>query len=255
MPVSKYGQLITFAIERDADLKLTKWRWVNTKRGDTVRKIATRLGHPELAREIADENLVRSVDTILNSPPIPGTTLLWNRQVKKLKVPALADPSLSFSVLAGDVPPQITGGYAKLSIVDRPGRVGVTMFEGYDPVTMEVPVRFETPRGSREGLQIEKDIALLERMAGRGDFPGAAVGPPPIIRVSTTDADGNIVPLIPRNYQWSPQNKTAPTWRVAGIEWDAEPRRNDAGNRIRQLAVVTLQQHTNVRLLARRARR
>jgi hypothetical protein len=103
---------------------------------------------------------------------------------------------------------------------------------------MEVPIQFENVRGSREGLDIERDIALLERMAGRGNFEGAAIGPPPVVRVSTTNSKGEIVPLIPRGYQWSLQNPSAPLWRIAGIDWDTSVPdgvlRNDAGNRIRQ---------------------
>jgi hypothetical protein len=132
----------------------------------------------------------------------------------RLKVPGEMVASASFEVLAGDTPPRIVGGYAKFDKLDRP---------------------------------------QLERMAGRGNFEGAAVGPPPVVRIGTFDSDGKVVPLIPANYQASRQNATAPLWRVADIAWDESPLRNGGGNRIRQLATVTVQQHTPVSLPTRSA--
>jgi hypothetical protein len=239
MPRTGKGlQLITFAIESDEDQSLDRWVYVNVKKGDTIAKIAARNGHPEAARQIADRNGVRSVNSVFTG-----------KGKKKLLVPGKLAPSLSFDVMAGDAAPHIVGGYAKLSTLDRPERVGLTVFDGYDPVKMEVPIRFEAE--NRQGVAIEDDIALLERMAGRGDFQGTAIGPPPVVHVSTTGPSGEVVPLIPRNYQWSPQNRTGPLWRIADIDWDANPIRNVGGNRIRQLATVTVQQHTPLSLVSR----
>ena len=115
---------------------------------------------------------------------------------------------------------------------------------------MEIPIRFEQVRG-RDGAGVEDRIALLERMAGRGNFKGASAGAAAILRISTTDNTGRILPLVPPNYQWSPQNPAAPQWRISNIEWDENPLRDDDGNRLRQLAVVTVQQHTHLSLEVR----
>lgn len=238
MPVSRLGQLITFSIQTDDDQRYDQNIWITVQKGDTVQKVASRRGHPEQARAIADLNKIRSVRQVL--------------KVKRLKVPGTLRAADSFHVLAGDGAPRIVGGYAKLETLDRPQRVGLTAFTGYDPIAMEIPVRFEGVL-SGEGAGIEDDIRLLERMAGRGSFAGTASGPPPVIRVSTTNSRGDIVPLIAFSYQWSAQNPSAPLWRVAGIDWDAEPLRNRAGNRIRQIATVTLQQHVRVSLATRSA--
>jgi hypothetical protein len=163
----------------------------------------------------------------------------------RVKVPGKARPSSGFSVLAGDQPPRVVGGYAKFATVDRPARTGLTTFTGYDPVTMEVPIQFDA-FASRDGSSVEDAIAELERMAGRGAFAGAAVGPPAVIHVSTTDADGKVIPLIPLNYQTSSENESAPFWRVTGIEWDPDALRDRQGRRVRQKATVTIQQHTKV---------
>lgn len=236
MPQSPLGQLVTFAIETDDDQRFEAYIWIAVRKGDTVQKIATRRGHPERARAIADMNGIRSVRSVLSR--------------KRIRVPGQLRAAGIFHVLAGDSAPQIVDGYANYETVDRPGRVGLTVFSGYNPITMEVPIVFEGVRDGR-GVDIERDIRLLERMAGRGNFPGTAVGPPPVVRVSTTNGQGQVVPLIASNYQWSLQNPSAPLWRVAAIDWDPDPLRNRAGNRIRQRASVTLQQHVRVSVASR----
>lgn len=238
MPTTRLGQLITFQVETDDDQRFESSIWIAVQKKDTVQKIASRRGHPELARRIADMNNIRSVRSVLTR--------------KQIKVPGTLRKASGFHVLAGDGAPQVTGGYSKLEILDRPQRVGLTNFMGYDPITMDIPIRFEA-FATGQGVNIEVDIRTLERMAGRGNFAGVGVGPPPVIRVSTTNGRGEPVPLIPANYQWSKDNPSAPLWRVSGIAWDAEPIRNGAGNRIRQLAVVTVQQHVKVSLATRSA--
>lgn len=151
----------------------------------------------------------------------------------------------SFDVKAGDSAPTVKEGYAKYETVDRPMRTGLTLFKGYDPLTLDVPVVFDA-FASRRGLDVERDIALLERMAGRGIFPGSSTGFPGYINVSTTDNNGKVVPLIPRSLQAHPTNPNPPKWVVSGIEWDEEPLRNKEGNRIRQKATVTLMQLVQV---------
>ncbi|MCU1500590.1 MAG: hypothetical protein JWM47_4543 [Acidimicrobiales bacterium] len=242
MPVNEHGQLITFAIERDADeTNGKKFIWVHvTSARRTIAKIAAHRGHPEDAREIADLNKVRSIHHKL---PLH----------KKIKLPGDLHANDVFHVLPQDgQPPTIVAGYAKFENIDRPERVGLTQFDGYDPISMTIPVQFENFRG-QTGTGIERDIALLERMAGRGHFHGTAVGPPPIIHISTTNAKGEPIPLLPLNYQWSRQNHTAPLWRVTDIAWDEQSIRGPQGNRLRQRAVVTVQQHTHVTVIERSA--
>jgi hypothetical protein len=73
-----------------------------------------------------------------------------------------------------------------------------------------------------------------------------------VIRVSTTNSAGVVIPLIPHNYQSSSQNPTAPLWRVAGIDW-GDAFRNRYGGRVHQEATINLQQHVRVNLLSRSA--
>jgi hypothetical protein len=209
MPRAPLGQQITFAMETDTDRHYRGSIWIDVKVGDTIRAIAARRGHPEEASSIAKLNKVRSTRTVLRHRPHR------KHDKHRIKVPAQMRASERFHVLAGDDPPRIVEGYAQFDTVDRPQRTST----------------------------LERDIALLERMAGRGNFAGAAVGPPPVIRLSVTDNSGKIVPLIPVNYQWSSDNAHAPVWRITAIDWDTHPERNTYGNRIRQKATVTVKQH------------
>lgn len=244
MPRSTLGQLITFATEADADRRYQEYIWIRVKVGDTVRKIAARLGHPEDARKIARLNKVRSVTQVLRHKP------KRKKDKTRIRVPGTLRRSEAFHVLAGAEAPRVVSGYQKLEVIDRPGRTGLTHFTGYDPITMEVPIQFEQVIG-RDGAWVEERIALLERMAGRGNFKGASAGPAAILRLSTTNNAGKIIPLLPPNFQWSRQNPSAPLWRIADIDWDSNPLRDDGGNRIRQAAVVTVMQHTKLSLEVR----
>ena len=150
------------------------------------------------------------------------------------------------SVHAGDDPPVITAGYAKYDVVDVPGRTGINRFLGYDPIAMDIAVQFEA-YASEAGEQIEQNIQILERMAGRGDYPGVAVGPPAVIRISVTDNRGHVVPLVPVDYQWNPNRHTkAPLWRISTIAWDGGALRGGQGNRIRQTGIVTVTEFTPI---------
>jgi hypothetical protein len=239
MPQNRYGQMYTFSIEHDEDLKFKRYIWVTTKTGDTIQKIASRRGHPEDARNIAKLNGIRSVLSVLRHHPRRKSDIM------KIKVPGELQSSAFFHVLAGEEPAKVTAGYQKLETRDRPLRTGITAFAGYDPITMEIPIRFEAFK-SGDGASVEDDIALLERMAGRGIFKGAAIGPAPIIRIATTGPTGAVNGLIPPAYQYNKDNPSGPLWRIADIAWDDGALRGRDGNRIRAMATVTVQQDMHV---------
>jgi hypothetical protein len=270
VPQTRRGQLISFAVERDADQRFQKWIRLNVKHGQTIASIAAKFGNPEDALAIKKKNGVRGVNYVLWRKLPPHSTKAQRKAFKKRKqyktiwVPGNFRAAYVFHALAGDTPPIITTGYAKFTKIDRPERAGLVSFDGYDPIEMKVPIRFESDDTRRDGIKrgthdngqgIEKDCALLDRMAGRGQFAGAATGPPPIITVSTTGGtDKDVLPLIPLAYQVSTKNPLGPHWHVVDIEWDdSSALRNKYGNRIRQLATVTLWEHINLRLKSRSA--
>lgn len=142
----------------------------------------------------------------------------------------------TFSVLAGDGAPTVTGGWARIALLERPGRVSFTVPSGYDPVTMTVPILFDAVAKTKDRADIEADIKKLEWMAGRSTEE--ALGEPPYVEVFTLDDNGNTIALVPEQYQSKPGRSQQ--WFISGIEFDTEAIRDRSGSRLRQAATVTL---------------
>jgi len=247
---NRWGQYYTFEIDSSNDDRFSGFSYETvTAAARTVAIICKNRGHIEDARYVADINGIRNVDSKL-------------RLGRQIRVPDRKTKTLEFNVLAGDTGPRITAGYANIQTIDRSERSGLSIFTGYDPIQMEVPVRFEAllersfapPRGGlleADGFEVEERIAKLEQMAGRGQFSGAAVGQSAIVRVNTTGPPlGGVMPLIPLAYQRYTNNQTGPVWWISGIDWDADALRNDMGYRVRQLATVSLTQYVAPKLEA-----
>jgi hypothetical protein len=251
MPQGAIGQLITFASVLDPDENYSKYINVSVGAKMTIKKLASQRGEPSAANEILALNkgkkvlpVVRDKKTHRISKRQPGLRSVTQvlRTHATIRIPGTLKKGDVLSVPAGDNRPKVTGGYAKYDTVDVSGRIGINRFDGYDPMALEIPIQFE---GYADGADwIEADIQKLERMAGRGQYPGAAFGPPAVIRVSVTDNRGNIVPLIPTNYQWTPTNPNAPLYRISGIAWADGALSDNQGRRIRQQATVTVTQYT-----------
>lgn len=102
----------------------------------------------------------------------------------------------SVVVLLDETPANVTGGYGGWVVVSRMRRVGLTQWQGKDPLRMSIPILFD---GMRDRSGVELDISRLSRMA----LPPKAGGEPPTVRVS-----GSAVP--------SP----GPTvWVIESIQW------------------------------------
>jgi hypothetical protein len=264
MPTTNLGQLITFASVLDPDAHYAAFVWIRAKHGDTLARIARRRGHPEWAPQILKLNLGRDVLPHPKrrphhpAPPIPKLRNIKQRlrTNARIKLPGTMGPGYECQVLAGDNPPTVTSGYAKFDTVDVSGRIGINRFLGYDPLELTVPIQFQGFVGDPKnrapgnlpdgGGSIDQRITILERMAGRGDFPGAGQGPPAVIKVTVTDntTKASLVPLIPLNLQ-------AMNWRITAIAWDANALRNDLGRRVVQTATITLTQYTPTQYVQR----
>lgn len=159
-------------------------------------------------------------------------------------------PSQHIAVLAGDGAPTMQSGYAKWQVIDRPLHRGLTVFQGYDPISMSFPIRFISwdQQGLRDddgaGAVIERNIWALEKMAGVNLMHG---DPPPVVYLSTYNANGDAIPLIPfqlqlantRNVPQAFRSKNPWPWIIQSLVWDPNPQRNANGYRIRQDATVT----------------
>jgi hypothetical protein len=185
--------------------------------------------------------------TLPYEPSIPGQSYQFVGTLATASLPS--DPRLlgayaqfTFAVLAGEGAPTLAGGFAKWGVIDRPRRVGMTVLQGYDPMTMDVPVRFDDVI-HQAGVDLERDIQMLHWMAGRGKLFAAdghvgasGKGDSPIVNVYSSDSHGKQTPLIPPDV-WDID------WVITGLTFDPSPIRNTAGRRIRQDVTVTLTQY------------
>lgn len=121
-----------------------------------------------------------------------------------------------------------TGEPAKLSVpagwtvTARPRRVGTTDWQGWEPVTLVVPIVFD---GFLDDRSVEHDVGTLETYCRSA--PGGVQ--PPVVTVS------------------GPVPGTDLRWCVTSIDWGVEDRRDD-GQRIRAYATVNLMEYVPVSL-------
>jgi hypothetical protein len=256
------GQKIAFSIVYDEDQKYTDYVVYKTKVNDTVKKICAARKVPRMADEVARLNKIANTNSVLRHPRKKSARthkwIKYPKDRKTIKLPGTMRQSERFEAHAdfGGRAPRIEAGYAKIEPVDRPGRTGISHFTGFDPSRMSIPLTFDAwgaaaDRGDPRPNNIEDRMDLLERMAGRGDFHGAARGTPALIDISVFDNDKHHVWLIPKNYQWTSDNDDAPLWRIVDLDWDDSPLRNTRGNRLRQNVVVTVEAYTTVTTVPR----
>jgi hypothetical protein len=143
------------------------------------------------------------------------------------------------TVLAGEGAPTVTDGWVKVAKVPRFQRVAYTVPEGWEPITMTVPVLFDAMVRTKERKDLEEDILNLEWLAGRTPNPtgGEVKGEPPFVEAFTVNATGSPIPLIPRQYQTVAGKSQQ--WYMTGIAF-GEAIRDAGGARLRQKATITL---------------
>ncbi len=145
-------------------------------------------------------------------------------------------------VLADEAAPTPSAGYAKWAHIQRPQRTALTVLEGYEPMTLTVPVLFDSIRDNGIRENVELQIQRLEWMAGRGILfqapykPG--VGKPPLIEVYSAKFEQRATELIPKPFE-TPNIK----WYVDDLTFDEHPLRGTQGARRRQACVVKLVQY------------
>lgn len=155
--------------------------------------------------------------------------------------------------------PAVTGGGAKWNVIDRPQQTGLTVFGGYDPLQLVIPILFDNiifnsnPKITRDpGDTVEDDIDLLWKMWGRGvraanTKTNSDTGPakaPPVLAV-----DGVLLPKMIR-YS-SGDNPKPPNWVITDITEDSSGAVENSANHIVRLPVtVTLEQYVTTSALA-----
>jgi hypothetical protein len=141
-----------------------------------------------------------------------------------------ADTGSVVRVLRGPDPPKMTGGAGGWQIINRPRRVGITQWTGFEPYQMEVPVFFD---GWHAQESVEDDIRRLNQMQLGSDYQ-----PPPTVSI-----DGAL-PVV------------GATWVISTIDWGdiVYWKQMPTGDfvRLRQDAIVHLLQYVaEERLLLR----
>ena len=127
------------------------------------------------------------------------------------------DPPMSFVCWLDEEGTKPTGGYGGWNIVDRPRRLGITQWDGRQPLSMDVAILID---GFARSDSVEVECKILEKMAFSGDGVGEE---PPVITVKGA--------FVQHDQQ---------KWVIAGISWGNAMRRVKDGDRVRQQAVVGL---------------
>lgn len=143
------------------------------------------------------------------------------------------DPHYEVTCLLGDGAGNPTGGFGGWEKVIRDRRVSFTEWQGRDPLEIPIPILFEN---WAVGTSLESDIKVLEKMAGLGNAGG---GEPPLM---TFNSGG----VISHDYHDAP----AHDWVISGLEF-GDCVKNDFGNRVRQVCVVTVTQFIDDDVLSR----
>lgn len=133
-----------------------------------------------------------------------------------------ADGVPDVTVLLDETPVNIPSGYGGWIVVSRQRRVGLTQWNGKDPLRLVVPILFE---GYKKGVGQELAISHLSRMA----LPPSDGGEPPVITV-----DGDAIPS-PGPDQWVIENLQ---WGTQKVLWETVV--GGVTVRVRQDCVVNL---------------
>lgn len=139
--------------------------------------------------------------TVEGAPPLPGYVRLTNvsGQLRTLDM-----------CLTGEA--TVTAGFGGWDTVDRPGRVGVTVWRGGDPLAMDIPVLLD---GVDAGRTVDKEWTALQLMARPANG-----SQPPTLKLA------------------GPVPYTTRQWVLDGVDEDEERTIRDAHGRPRRVAAT-----------------
>lgn len=129
------------------------------------------------------------------------------------------------TVLLDETAASVTGGYGGWTVVSRQRRVGLTQWQGKDPIRMAIPILFD---GFANSAGVEIDISRLSRMA----LPPSGGGEPPHIKVK-----GAAVPS-PGPTDWVIENIA---WGTAKVIYGMTA--GGVSARMRQDAVINIMEY------------
>lgn len=118
--------------------------------------------------------------------------------------------------LLDEAPPQVTGGHGGWTVTTRERRIGLTQWQGNDPIRLAIPILFD-----HEISDIARQDIAIRTLQLMGRPPQLDEGEPPIL---TVDSKGIRYPTSKGNKQ---------EWVIENLQWgtnvrnDSEPLRQD----------------------------
>jgi hypothetical protein len=154
------------------------------------------------------------------------------------------DKRIVFTSHFGDGAAIVTEGYAGWQVVARPKEIGLTVWQGRNPIAIEIPFLLDyyplvrRVRKDSAAKDCEEQVTNLERLCGIRTH-----GQPPICCV-----DGNT--LIPHDYTIYKHHR----WVVEQVSWDRqlEIRSPKTGRRLRCGGTITIRQYVEASVILRR---
>lgn len=132
-----------------------------------------------------------------------------------------ADGIADVTALLDETPANVVSGYGGWIVISRQRRIGLTQWNGKDPLRLPIPVLFDGVKGN---VGQEINISRLSRMS----LPPVGGGEPPVVTV-----DGNAVPS-PGPRQWVIESLS---WGTQKVLWETV---GGVIVRVRQDCVVNL---------------
>jgi hypothetical protein len=130
------------------------------------------------------------------------------------------DPPLDLTTLLGDTAPKITGGFGGWEVTGRPQQIGMTTWQGTDPLGLELSLMLD---GFATNTSVEPPLRAILAVA-RGDDES----PSGIVRLQ-----GLPMPI---------ENRAGLPWVIENIDFGDPILRPDDGHRIRQPLTLTLRE-------------
>lgn len=152
---------------------------------------------------------------------VDGTFDIWSE-----------DNTIRFTSNFGDGPAIVTEGYAGWQVISVPKSVGVTVWQGRNPMAIEIPFMIDyfplDDELDNPGIACENQVTNLERLCGVGGRSQPSI--------CCVDGGG----MIPHDYTIYSLHR----WVIEQVSWDKdmEIRARTTGRRMRCGGVLTIRQ-------------
>lgn len=152
----------------------------------------------------------------------------------------------TFRAYFGDGAPLVIDGYGGWSVKGRPKEIGITEWDGRNPMAIEIPFVVDNYSFDQDddepgrGIRTESQVSRLESLCGVGGH-----AQPPLCEVNGQG-------VIPHDEEAA--GNGVHDWVIESVTWDrdVEIRSGDSGRRVRCGGMITIRQFVNASDLIRR---